>query len=104
MATNVKKESRIEFRVQAATKEVLEQAASLRGQSLSAYALSTLVENARQVIERANRLEVTARDHRHFLLTLDRQESPNRALAEAARDYHDYQDALEQARRPNPDE
>lgn len=84
MPTSAKRESRIEFRVKAAVKELLEQAATLRGQTLSAYAVATLMEDARRVIECANRVEVSLRDHRHFLATLDCEEAPNRALVEAA--------------------
>lgn len=82
-----KKEARVEFRVQSAIKELLERAASLKGQTLSAYALATLVEDARRIIERASLIEVTQRDHRHLLRLLDSDQKPNRALREAAQDY-----------------
>lgn len=87
MVSSGKRQSRIEFRVQGGDKELLEQAARLRGQTLSAYALATLMEDARRVIEHANRVEVTLRDHQHFLATLDREEEPAPALVEAARSY-----------------
>lgn len=87
MTTPGKRESRLEFRLQVATKELIERAARLRGQTLSAYALATLVEDARRVVDRANRVELTLRDHRHFLAALDRDEEPAPPLVAAAEDY-----------------
>ncbi|MFH2005851.1 MAG: DUF1778 domain-containing protein [bacterium] len=100
MPTTAKKENRIEFRVQTATKEILELAASLQGQTLSAYAVATLVEDARRIIERHNRIQVTHRDHQHFLSVLDHDESPNRALADAAHDY--LEQPRSSPRKPSP--
>ncbi len=67
--------------------ETIERAVSLKGQTVSAYAASTLVENARQVVEYASRIKLGDRDREVFLALLDADAEPNEALRQAAADY-----------------
>lgn len=87
MEATKRKDTRLEFRVTSAEKRLIAQAAHLRGQSLSGYAISTLVEDARQVIDNATRIELSNRDRDEFLAILDADDEPNEALTKAAQEY-----------------
>ncbi len=91
MGTAVTRNARLEFRAAAAQKELIERAAFLTGQTVSAYAVSTLVENATQVVEYANRIKLGERDRELFLALLDADAEPNEALRKAAADYRNQQ-------------
>jgi len=72
---------RIEVRLSREHKAVIEQAAALRGQSISAFVVAEALERARQ-------LQVTAlsrRDWERFLEIMDREQEPTPALAAAAK-------------------
>ncbi len=74
------KTERIEVRLSAAHKALLEDAAALRGQSLSAFVVSEALEQARRL-----RLTVlTRRDWEIVLAVLDGDDEPAPALVEAA--------------------
>lgn len=64
---NPAKDSRIDLRVTAEQKSLLEQAASLSGVSLSAYTLLHLLPQAQQDIENRERLMLSNRDRNLFL-------------------------------------
>lgn len=68
---NSAKNSRIDLRVTAEQKTLLEQAASLSGVSLSAYTLLHLIPQAQQDLERQERLILSNRDRDLFLSALD---------------------------------
>ena len=61
------RDSRIDLRVTAEQKALLEQAASLSGVSLSAYTLLHLIPKAQQDLERQQRLTLSNRDRDLFL-------------------------------------
>lgn len=67
---NPAKDSRIDLRVTAEQKSLLEQAASLSGVSLSAYTLLHLLPQAQQDIEKQERLMLSNRDRDLFLSAL----------------------------------
>ena len=67
---NPAKDSRIDLRVTAEQKTLLEQAASLSGVSLSAYTLLHLIPKAQQDLEKQERLTLSNRDRDLFLSTL----------------------------------
>ena len=67
---NSAKNSRIDLRVTAEQKTLLEQAASLSGVSLSAYTLLHLIPQAQQDLERQERLMLSNRDRDLFLSTI----------------------------------
>ena len=75
------KTERIEVRLTAEHKALLEEAAALRGQSLSAFVVSEALERARGL----QRTTLTRRDWERFLAIMDREEKPAPALVAAAR-------------------
>ena len=81
-------DARLNFRLPSELKRLIEQAAAHTGQTVSDFAVSTLVQNARRVIEEYDRTELTRRDRDAFVDLLDNAKaSPNRALVAAARKY-----------------
>lgn len=81
-------DARLNFRLPQELKQVIEQAAAHMGQTISDYAVSTLVDNSRKVIEQHDRTELTRRDRDLFVKLLDDETAkPNTALAAAARKY-----------------
>ncbi len=75
------KTERIEVRLSAEHKALLEDAARQRGQSVSAFVVSEALERARQLQLRI----LTRRDWDLFLEIMDRDEVPAPALVAAAR-------------------
>ena len=81
-------DARLNFRLSSELKKLIEQAAAHMGQTVSDFAVSTLVQNARRVIEEQERTDLTRRDRDVFVKLLDDTKArPNRALAAAARKY-----------------
>jgi uncharacterized protein (DUF1778 family) len=88
MATAMKTSARLNFRLAPSLKEVIEKAAAVTGQTVSDFAVSTLVQAARQVVEHRNVTELTNRDRDRFLALLDDTTlKPNKALRDAAAKY-----------------
>lgn len=65
------KNSRIDLRVTKEQKALLEQAASIKGVSLSAYTLLHLLPLAQQEIEDQEKLVLSNRDRDQFLAAMD---------------------------------
>jgi uncharacterized protein (DUF1778 family) len=63
---------RLNFRLTAAQERAVRQAAALTGQSVSGFVLSSAVEHAQEVLERANHVELSASEFRRFVAELDR--------------------------------
>ncbi len=59
-STSPLKSARLEFRVTADQKEVIEEAAAIEGRTVTDFSASVLVERAQEVIERERRLRVDA--------------------------------------------
>ena len=78
---------RLDVRLNSKHKQMIEQAADLLGQTLSAFTVSTLVREAEQVIERFGVLRLSTRDRDAFLAALDNPPKPNARLRKAARDH-----------------
>lgn len=76
--------ARMDFRLQAEQKSLIEQAAALSGQSLSQFAVTAMLQAARASIEQATVTEVSNRDRDAFLAMLDADVEPNAALRAAA--------------------
>jgi uncharacterized protein (DUF1778 family) len=87
MPTQEKKEARLNFRLPAELKEVIEEAAACLGQSVSDYAVSTLVQNARDVIRQHDVTVLSNRDRDVFVSLLEGDAEPNQALRDAAERY-----------------
>jgi uncharacterized protein (DUF1778 family) len=79
--------SRLDFRLNSEQKELITQASSLSGKSFSDFAVSTLVERAREVVHQHNLTVLSNRDRDIFLALLDAPPPPNRALKQAAKRY-----------------
>jgi len=87
MATGAR-DARLNFRLPTDLKEVIEEAAATLGQSVSDFAVSTLVRQARTVIEQRNVTVLSDRDRDRFIALLDDAEArPNPALLKAAKRY-----------------
>jgi uncharacterized protein (DUF1778 family) len=89
MSTNASgNDARLNFRLPAELKQTIEEAAARTGQSVSDFAVSTLVRTARDVIEQESITRLSNRDRDVFVSLLDDKEvHPNQALAAAARKY-----------------
>jgi len=81
-------EARLDFRLTKDVKRTIEQAAAVRGQSLTDFALSTLYEKAKRVLEEESMRSLSNRDRDIFLQMLDdTTRKPNQALRRAAARY-----------------
>jgi uncharacterized protein (DUF1778 family) len=90
MATDSEHDARLNFRLSADLKETIEEAAAQLGQTVSDFAISTLVTTARQVLQEHQVTRLSQRDRDHFVALLDDAESrPNKALRAAAKRYKD---------------
>jgi uncharacterized protein (DUF1778 family) len=91
MSTNAaSNDARLNFRLPSQLKQTIEEAAARTGQSVSDFAVSTLVRTARDVIEQENVTRLSNRDRALFISLLDDKEvGPNDALTAAARKYKD---------------
>ena len=77
----------IAFRLSPQHKELVEQAATLAGQSLADFATATLLEKACQVLQLEPVPRLSERDAARFLELLDADPQPNEALRSAAQRY-----------------
>jgi uncharacterized protein (DUF1778 family) len=81
-------EARLNFRLPADLKAVIEQAAAANGQTVSDFAVSTLARAAREVVRQQEVTVLTNRDRDRFLALLDDPSfKPNDALKKAAARY-----------------
>jgi len=88
MATAAKYRARLNFRLPAHLKKLIERAAAQTGQTVSDYAVSTLTANARAVLQQDQITELSNRDRDLFLAMLDNTGSkPNKALVAAVKRY-----------------
>lgn len=71
------KNARIELRVTAAQKEIIENAAAISGRTVTAFSADALIERAEEVILEDRRLRVDAEAFDAFLTVMDR---PARSL------------------------
>jgi uncharacterized protein (DUF1778 family) len=76
---------RLDVRLLPADKNLVEQAAAVQGQSVSAFTVATLREKAQEVLAKAQATLLTRRDLERFSKILDSEEAPNAALRAAAR-------------------
>lgn len=82
------RDSRLNFRLPSELKEVIEEAAASLGQSVSEFAVGTLVQQAREVVHQQRVTVLSDRDRDRFLALLDDTEvQPNAALIKAAKRY-----------------
>ena len=83
-----KNDARLTVRMPADLKRTIEDAAAQLGQTVNNFAVSTLVDTARQVIHEQRVTELTRRDWKLFAAIIDDASAkPNKALAAAAKRY-----------------
>ena len=88
MATVARNDARINVRLPSELKQTIEEAASTLGQTVSEFAISTVVREARQVLHNVQITRLSNRDRDRFLEALDAADAkPNTALKAAARRY-----------------
>ena len=83
----VSNSTRLDFRVSREHKALIERAASAQGQTVSSFAVSTLLKAAEEAVQRESTRTLSGRDARTFLAMLDSDAQPNAALKAAARKY-----------------
>lgn len=83
MPSGTQNDARVDFRLPRKAKAIIEEAAAIRGQSLSDFAVSTLLERANQIVDAERVRVLSERDARIFLGLLD-SGKPNKALRKAA--------------------
>lgn len=81
-------EARINFRLSSNLKKTIEDAAAEMGQSVSDFAISTLVHTARKILHEQQMTRLSEQDRKRFVAMLDDESSkPNDALLKAAKRY-----------------
>jgi uncharacterized protein (DUF1778 family) len=78
-------EDRMDFRLESEHKALIEKAAAYSGESLTGFAVSTLVAEARRIVREHETVVLSAPDRDRFLALLDRPPAPTDALRRAAR-------------------
>lgn len=88
MTTTTRNDARINVRISSDLKHTIESAAAALGQTVSEFAISTVVREARQVLQDAQVTRLSNRDRDRFLKALDTVDAkPNAALKAAAHRY-----------------
>ena len=81
-------DARINFRLSSELKKTIEDAAAEMGQSVSDFAISTLVRTARKILHDQQVTRLSERDRQLFVAMLDDElTKPNDALMKAAKRY-----------------
>lgn len=81
------KAERLEARLTAAQKTLVERAAALQGRTVTDFVLTSVQEAARRAIEEHRRLELSVRDSEAFVDALLRPRAANARLRETVRRY-----------------
>ena len=87
MPSATRNDARLDFRLTRRSKQLIDKAAGLTGQTTTEFAVTALVDKARQVLEQEQVRVLSDRDRDVFLAMLDADVRPNRALRRAARRY-----------------
>lgn len=83
-----KSDARLNFRLSGELKATIEAAAAEMGQTVSDFAISTLVRTARGILHEQQVTRVSERDRQRFLELIDEKSNrPNAALVKAAKRY-----------------
>ncbi|MDE3110057.1 MAG: DUF1778 domain-containing protein [Acidobacteriota bacterium] len=78
------KRGRLEARIDAGQKSLIERAAQIQGRSLSDFVIASVQEAATRVIQQASVIALSARASRHFAAALLNPAPPNAAMRRAA--------------------
>lgn len=88
MCAASRNDARLELRLSSEHKGLIEDAAVTSGQTMQGFVLSTLLREARQVLEHSQITRLTRRDRDRFIAALDEANAaPNKALRKAAARY-----------------
>ncbi len=88
MPATTKNDARINVRLSRDLKQTIEEAAAALGQTISEFTISTVIREARQVLQGAHITQLSNRDRDLFLEALDASDAkPNDALKAAAHRY-----------------
>lgn len=93
-AIRVPRAERLETRVTAVQKQLIERAACAQGRTLSDFVATTLQEAARKVIEEARVWDLSEEQQRVFIEALLNPPAPNENLRAAADRYQTYKAAV----------
>jgi uncharacterized protein (DUF1778 family) len=86
--SNSPQSARLNFRLAPDHKRAIEAAAAALGQTVSDFAIATLVRTAHRVIQEDHATKLSRRDRDTFLAMLDDKSArPNKALRDAAKRY-----------------
>jgi uncharacterized protein (DUF1778 family) len=77
-------EGRMDVRLAGEHKALIEKAAAYAGESLTGFAVSTLVREARRVVQEHESVTLSAHGRERFLALLDNPPAPSDALLRAA--------------------
>ena len=77
-------DARLDFRLSAPLKELIQHAAAITGQSVDDFAITVLSEQARKVVQENGMTMLSDRDRDAFLAILDADGEPSEALKRAA--------------------
>lgn len=84
----MKNDARLNFRINSGLKKTIEDAAAQTGQTVSDFAVSTLIQVSRQILLDAHATRLTIRDRQIFAEMLDDESTkPDAALIKAAKQY-----------------
>jgi uncharacterized protein (DUF1778 family) len=84
-ARNAARDRRLDLRIQGELKSLIERAAALSGETLSAFVLGSTLRRARKVLREADVIELSNEARDRFLAVLDDVDArPNAALTKAA--------------------
>jgi len=90
MATGTKQSiDRINFRLPASSKAMIEQAAAVTGQSLTDFAKTSLLRCAREALDAHNRILLSQEDCEAFMAMLERESEPTTAMKRAIERFKD---------------
>jgi uncharacterized protein (DUF1778 family) len=82
-----RKSERLQVRLDAPAKRMLERAASYRHESISEFVLGTALEEAERIVQRSEVVTLTDRDWAQFFEALENPPAPNATLQRAFERY-----------------
>jgi uncharacterized protein (DUF1778 family) len=82
-------DARLDFPLSPEQKQLLEEAAAIRGQSVPEFALTTLLPLAQETVEQGEPTRLSVRDRDLFLQLLETPPEPNQSLQRAAQRYRE---------------
>lgn len=88
--TKPKRQERLEVRVTSEAKELIEYAANLGGETVSAFATRALTQYAEETINSQHVVRLSAEDSLAFVQALFAESTPNEALKRAAKRYQQW--------------